>query len=72
MSVRSVLHTAVVATAILTGMSGSLSAQGADAPRTATAIFACGCFWSTERDFEQLPGVISVESGYTAGKTANP
>lgn len=39
---------------------------------TATAIFAGGCFWCTESDFEKVPGVISAESGYTAGKTANP
>ena len=38
----------------------------------ATAIFAGGCFWCSESDFEKLPGVISAESGYTAGQTANP
>lgn len=42
------------------------------APRAATAVLAGGCFWCTESDFEKLPGVISVESGYTAGKVANP
>ncbi|MBK9446969.1 MAG: peptide-methionine (S)-S-oxide reductase MsrA [Betaproteobacteria bacterium] len=41
-------------------------------PRTATAIVASGCFWCTESDFEKLPGVISAESGYIDGKTANP
>jgi peptide-methionine (S)-S-oxide reductase len=39
---------------------------------SATAIFAGGCFWCTEADFEKLPGVISAESGYTAGKTVKP
>ena len=38
----------------------------------ATAIFAGGCFWCIEKDFEKMPGVIEVESGYTAGKTARP
>ena len=33
----------------------------------ATAIFAGGCFWCMEQDFEMLPGVVEVESGYTAG-----
>lgn len=37
-----------------------------------TAIFAGGCFWCMEKPFEALPGVQSVVSGYTAGKTANP
>ena len=38
----------------------------------ATAIFAGGCFWCTESDFEKLPGVIDAQSGYTGGKTVNP
>ncbi len=42
------------------------------APNNATAIFAGGCFWCIEKDFEKLPGVIEVESGYTAGRTKNP
>lgn len=72
MSVCPVFRAAVVATAILAGFSGLSLVQAAGEARTASAIFASGCFWSTERDFEMLPGVISVESGYTAGKTANP
>jgi peptide-methionine (S)-S-oxide reductase len=40
--------------------------------QTATAIFAGGCFWCVEADFEKLPGVLSAESGYTGGRTANP
>ena len=40
--------------------------------KLATAIFAGGCFWCMEKDFEKLPGVVSVESGYTGGRTANP
>jgi methionine-S-sulfoxide reductase len=38
-----------------------------------TCILAGGCFWCTEAAFEQLKGVISVESGYVGGdaSTAN-
>lgn len=38
----------------------------------AIATFATGCFWCTEAVFQQLKGVIKVESGYTGGKVPNP
>jgi len=44
----------------------------ATAAGTATAIFAGGCFWCLEADFDKLPGVSATESGYTGGKTVNP
>ena len=37
-----------------------------------TAIFAGGCFWGVEHLLRQVKGVLSVESGYTGGKTSNP
>jgi peptide methionine sulfoxide reductase msrA/msrB len=37
-----------------------------------TATFAGGCFWCTESDFEKLPGVVKVISGYTGGTKENP
>jgi peptide methionine sulfoxide reductase msrA/msrB len=40
--------------------------------KEATAIFAGGCFWCMEKPFEELDGVLTVTSGYTGGKTANP
>src|SRR4030066_1153935 len=36
------------------------------------ATFAGGCFWCTEADFEKLPGVVKVISGYTGGIKENP
>lgn len=36
------------------------------------ATFAAGCFWCAESDFEKVPGVVSVISGYTGGHVANP
>ena len=35
------------------------------------ATFAAGCFWCTEADFEKLPGVVRVISGYTGGSISN-
>ncbi len=37
-----------------------------------TAIFAGGCFWCVQHDFDQVPGVVSTESGYTGGSVKNP
>src|SRR3972149_1230081 len=37
-----------------------------------TATFAGGCFWCVESDFEKVPGVVKVISGYTGGTQDNP
>jgi peptide methionine sulfoxide reductase msrA/msrB len=37
-----------------------------------TGYFAGGCFWGVEYGFQQIPGVISVESGYQQGRVDNP
>jgi peptide-methionine (S)-S-oxide reductase len=39
---------------------------------TETAIFGMGCFWGAERDFWEIPGVISTAVGYAGGHTRNP
>jgi len=57
-----------------------LQALAADSPAAtgtaddpaATAIFAGGCFWCMESDFDKVPGVLSTTSGYTGGSLANP
>jgi peptide-methionine (S)-S-oxide reductase len=43
-----------------------------DPPGSAVAVFAGGCFWCTEADFDKMPGVIKTVSGFTGGHVANP
>jgi peptide methionine sulfoxide reductase msrA/msrB len=37
-----------------------------------SAVFAGGCFWCTESDFEKVDGVLEAVSGYTGGSIENP
>src|SRR5687767_9225988 len=46
--------------------------EAAPGPKLATAVFAGGCFWCTEADFDKVPGVVSTTSGYTGGRVADP
>ncbi len=44
----------------------------AHAAKLETTVLAGGCFWCIESDFESVPGVVDVVSGYTGGTTRNP
>ena len=51
-------------------MSSKQAPQGS--PRGELATLGAGCFWHVEAIYEELDGVLSVESGYSGGTAANP
>ena len=46
--------------------------MNAKSQNTSSAVFAGGCFWCTESDFEKVDGVFEAISGYTGGHVNNP
>lgn len=72
-------------TLLLAGLLAACEPSAAEAPQPAkpsdnagtasdsgVAIFAGGCFWCTEADFDKLPGVLETTSGYIGGHLDNP
>jgi peptide-methionine (S)-S-oxide reductase len=55
-----------LAIAVVLGLTGAAQAE------VEKAYVAGGCFWCVESDFEPVPGVIGVVSGYTGGDSQNP
>ena len=60
------MHRFLIAAALV------LQAPSATAEETATAVFAGGCFWCVESDFDKVPGVLLTVSGYTGGHLDAP
>jgi peptide-methionine (S)-S-oxide reductase len=50
----------------------AMAAGGQAQAATEKAVVAGGCFWCVESDFEAVPGVIEVVSGYAGGSLKNP
>lgn len=61
---RLLLSSALFATA--------LTAAPVRADETGVAVFAGGCFWCVESDFDHVKGVTETISGYIGGNADNP
>ena len=60
----------VLTALIIVGL--AVHASRSEAAELEVAILAGGCFWCVESDFESVPGVTEVVSGFTGGTVKNP
>ena len=60
----------MLAFAIMIGF--AVNCDRADAQGVERIVVAGGCFWCVEADFEKVPGVIEVRSGFAGGSVKNP
>ncbi len=58
---------ALVASIVVTNLASTTARAEPD-----KLTLAGGCFWCIESDFETVPGVLEVVSGYTGGNVKNP
>jgi peptide-methionine (S)-S-oxide reductase len=58
---------ALIAMGAATGFSQTMNTN-----QTELATFGGGCFWCMEAEFQKVPGVISITSGFAGGRTENP
>lgn len=62
----------MIGLALATLAAASFAATPEPGANKKTLIVAGGCFWCVEAIYEELKGVLDVESGYTGGKVKNP
>jgi len=75
---KNILMYAIMLPFLFWCQNGNSAQQGVNSKMTQTkvtyetATLAGGCFWCVQADFEKVPGVIKVVSGYTGGTGVNP
>ena len=63
---------ALITVAAATACQSKAPSPSPAASTKAAAVFAGGCFWCTESDFDHVPGVLATVSGFANGRLANP
>lgn len=63
---------AVLAVLVAYSPMSAVRAQTEKPANVEIAVFAGGCFWCVESDFDHVPGVVETISGYTGGHLENP
>lgn len=62
----------LLAFALMVAGAGTGFSQSMNTNQTELATFGGGCFWCMEAEFQRVPGVKSVASGFAGGQTENP
>jgi peptide-methionine (S)-S-oxide reductase len=70
MTISEMTRSGLVAGALL--LASGLAPSAGHSQETKSAIFAGGCFWCVESDFDQIDGVTETISGYIGGTLENP
>jgi len=70
MTISAMTRSGLLAGALL--VATSLAPTSGNSQETKSAIFAGGCFWCVESDFDKIDGVVETVSGYIGGTLENP